>query len=879
MDQIANEASFANTSPTLGGQRDPGDNTDSPAVPPMPRGKKKKLLNSTENLKTLRQLEEWFEVERIRQAPNRYQQAIDHDFYDGLQWSDEDAQELALRGQAPLVYNKVQPAVKWITGTERRTRIDGKVLPRSDAAVDDAENKTKLLKYVDDVNKSGFSRSRAFDDTVKVGVGWLECGIRGDPTMELLYDRCESWRNIIYDSQGSEWDGSDWRYMFRQKWVDLDISQALFPEAALQLKSAAVYSDFTEAQDNEEWYLGQILQERSADGSVLNRRTFIDTSTSLYNRRARIKLYEAWYRKPTQRFYVDDPEGTHHNKQFDPKDTELAALYASQAISLFQRMGMEMWCAIFVRGTLLQDQKSPYKHNDFPFTPIWGNRRGRDNAPYGVIRVIRDPQEDFNKRMSKALHSLSTRRIIMDVDAVEDIDDLREEAARPDAIIQKKHGAELELTTDVEIAEAHIKYADIDEKMIQDLSGVTDDLMGRKTNAVSGIAIQHRQDQGSTVTTDLFDNLRLGTQLHNQKKLSLIGQYYTEKKEFRVLGSKRGVDFITINNPAVDPKTGQSIILNDVTATEADFIVSETDYKASSRQAMFETLAEMVAKFPPQIAMQLLDNVMEFSDVPGTEELVQTIRSITGKPDPDKRLTPEQKAQLEAKQQQEMQMQEEAKQIQLATLKANLDKLVAQAGEINAKAAKAQAEAQTVGAGDGGAGAMAADYAKKWTALKDRTDNAIFELRKQLMEADQRALSHDKQAETSLATAGITANTAKVTTLMKTESAERIAAINDRTIEATKGFKADIAGLDDDLKTLERLKQDKPTPVEEAQTMIADHKEEIAGKAKEDKTKAAIAKVGDQAANDPRFDQMMKAIEGLSAKFDKVMAKQKAAKK
>jgi hypothetical protein len=47
-----------------------------------------------------RRLMEWFEQERERQLENRREMALDHDFYDGLQWSWEDAQVLIERGQA-----------------------------------------------------------------------------------------------------------------------------------------------------------------------------------------------------------------------------------------------------------------------------------------------------------------------------------------------------------------------------------------------------------------------------------------------------------------------------------------------------------------------------------------------------------------------------------------------------------------------------------------------------------------------------------------------------------------------------------------------------------------------------------------------------------
>src|SRR4030067_369777 len=128
-----------------------------------------------------RQLMEWYQQERERQAANRYQMALDEDFYDGLQWSEQDIAELEARGQAAYVYNKVKPTIDWVIGTEKRTRIDFKVLPREEDDVDGAETKTKLLKYLSDVNKTPFHRSRAFSDQVKAGVGWLADGIRREP--------------------------------------------------------------------------------------------------------------------------------------------------------------------------------------------------------------------------------------------------------------------------------------------------------------------------------------------------------------------------------------------------------------------------------------------------------------------------------------------------------------------------------------------------------------------------------------------------------------------------------------------------------------------------------------------------------------------------
>ena len=114
---------------------------DDPAVP-------EHALDSPAAEELLQKLQDWYDSEWQRQGPNRFQMALDEDFYDGMQWSEEDAAALIERGQAPLVFNEVKPTIDWIIGTERRTRVDYKILPREKEDTKPAEIKTKLLKYL-----------------------------------------------------------------------------------------------------------------------------------------------------------------------------------------------------------------------------------------------------------------------------------------------------------------------------------------------------------------------------------------------------------------------------------------------------------------------------------------------------------------------------------------------------------------------------------------------------------------------------------------------------------------------------------------------------------------------------------------------------------
>ncbi|MDO8312875.1 MAG: hypothetical protein Q7T25_13145, partial [Sideroxyarcus sp.] len=331
---------------------------------------------------------------------------------------------------------------------------------------------------------------------------------------------------------------------------------------------------------------------------------------------------------------------------------------------------------------------SPYRHGRFPFVVTWCYRRKRDNAPYGCIRPLRDAQDGLNKRHSKAHHILSTNKIVMDEGAVDDVEGLREEAARSDAIIIKKPGKSLELNRDIALANEYLQLMEGDANYIRKLSGVNDENLGHKTNATSGVAIEHRQEQGSVVSTEPFDNHRFALQQLGEIELSLVEQFYSEAKVIRLLGGRGQANFVELNTP---DESGR--IVNDITAMEADFVISEQDYKSTLRQAMFESLFEIMGRMSQmggpglQAAMNMLDLVIDMADLPNKDELVKRIREINGQRDPDAEQTPEeQQAEAQAKQQQAEQadMEKRGAEANLKMLEAKVAQLEKQTEKIDA---------------------------------------------------------------------------------------------------------------------------------------------------------------------------------------------------
>ena len=631
-------------------------------------------LDSDEMRQLLSDLRQHWRQERRLQAENRAEMAKDEAFYDGDQWDDDDKKVLEERFQLPLVYNVTKITVNWILGVERKSRADFKVLPRRKEGGRDAENKTKLLKYLSDVNKSPYCRSKAFEDAVKAGVGWLEEGVRSDYGSEPLFERHESWRNIWRDHLSVAPDMSDARFLFRSKVVDLDWAQAMFPDRAQSLK--------VESENVSKLYPHMLEDYEFLESPEFDDATENDIDAE--NTRPRVRIIECWYRQTPQAVkVVKAPGAAYDGAIYDETDPVLQYLVDNGFVGLVDAVRSPVFVAIWCGRTFLMHSRTPYRHNRLPFIPIWCYRRAKDGEPYGMIRDLRDPQSDLNKRMSKAQFLLSSNQVITEEGAAPDLNSVFEEAQRPDGMIVLKQGklsaGALQLRRETALASEHVQLANQDRAFIEEIGGVTNELMGRETNAVSGAAIQARQNQGMTSTAVVFDNMYFAMQTAGELQLSHIEQFYDEQKVFRLTGENSAkVDFTEIN---VD---------DDITAMKADFVISQQDYRETVRQAQFTELMELMqslANTAPDIALAVLDLVFDMSDIPNRDEFVARIRKITGQSDPAEEKSPEQQQAEAMKEQAEADAQQKQQALAEAAAKAEVSAKEAQA-------LKAQVEAQ-----------------------------------------------------------------------------------------------------------------------------------------------------------------------------------------
>ena len=599
------------------------------------------------------QFEDWWREARDKHAVSRAERFRDHDYYDHEQISPEDRAVYEERNQAPVVFNLIHGAVDWLSGTERRTRVDWTVNPRGPEDEPGAKAQEQVLKYVSDANRAGWERSRAFKDAVISGVGFVEEFLRKDKSQEPVGFSYVDWRYLWWDPYSRDYDFGDARYFHRVKFVDLDRAIAMFPDRAADLRASAVtmVGDDFQLLDT----LDGIPAMYALSGNGMANLSGGGLTDSYC--RPRVRMVETWYpraqvTKEVQALVADCCDL--HGMTYDASNAELREKLDTQQISLTDSITTKMALGIWVPGMgLCQHGDSPYRHNMVPFTATWAFRHHRDGMPYGYVRGMRDAQDEYNKRRAKALYAASVNRIIYEADAFDEDDEreMLDEVSRPNGEIRvnaNKLNA-VKIDTGVEVANTHVAFQAEAKEHIYEGNGITRENLGQQTNAISGRAIVAKQQQGAVTTAEVFDLFRLAIEISGQKLLEVTKQGMALPRQIRVLGNNEGVEWLAINQPQFDPATGEVTWENDILNTLADFKVGEQDFRETLRMAMAESLFEVIGKMPPEIALQLIDLAVELTDIPNKAEFIARVRKLNGtEPGP---VDPNAQAQVDAQQQ------------------------------------------------------------------------------------------------------------------------------------------------------------------------------------------------------------------------------------
>lgn len=561
----------------------------------------------------------WYQEGNAVSNEWREESIEDSKFYHGGrgQWRDKDVKQLESEGRPVLSINRIKPTMDLQKGIEIRSRTDIDAKPRGQQDGGTADAITAGFKYIQDQNNSDHKVSDVFFDGLKAGIGWIEVCLNENPMEEEIAIEYRDWHKVGWDPYARDILLDDARYIFEDRWVDLDIAQATWPEKADQLTS--MMKD-ARGEGSEPVKDVQVRPDQYADGAPVK---YCDTT------RERIRLVKMYFKKMEMGIFLKLKNGDVTEVTQEQMNENGVALAASPLVIRIAKLPVQKIHVVLFSGDVILEPEKPtaYEHNRYPLIPFICYM-DEDGRPYGMVRNMKDPQREINKNRSQYSHIITTRRVFFETGAFKNALEAKKEISRPDAWIELNQGAlnmkRFQFQQDTAVAAEHFKIMQEAKMELQEVSGAVQEQMGQQTNARSGIAIEARQRQGATVNTEPFDNLRLTKRRMGELMLSMMRQYWTYEKVIRITDDQTGGDkFVTFN------QSGK----NDISQGRYDVVVADHPETETTRNWMSRTLMDFASKMSPDIAIPVMQVAFEMSDIPNKDKVMEKLAAAAAKQD------------------------------------------------------------------------------------------------------------------------------------------------------------------------------------------------------------------------------------------------------
>ena len=569
----------------------------------------------------------------------------DKEFRLGRQWTEEQEEILNARGQAPLVVNRIHPAVEAAKSMMSANRPSFRVAPREDSDNKVAQVLSSLLSYMYDISDGRTVVRQMIDDYYVMGLGYLH--VYQDPMMDMgkgevcfhdvdpldVYvdpnsrDKFfEDAENIIisrlftreqaaklypmYDkaiknaqNQTADYDhdrpetgrANDLSSMFPED-VDRTHNTEYLRGYERYYKSIVdryrIYETFSKKElllneDDFESYMRQIAW--IINGQVMTDKTQVQQMMAQFEQ-MRLQ-HEAQMKADMNTMGVDSDRAAMPSPE-QPMEVEqltYAELIDRKLIQIVTTQVTRVSMCVIIGDKHLYSRELPIDR--YPIVPFM-SLHTRTPYPQSDVRMVKGLQEYINKMRSLivAHATTSTNTKILVPEGSVDMNEFEQKWAQPGVAIpyDPTDGAPMPVQPSPLPNELYngeqVAKQDIDHQL-----GLYEMMMGNSQAAP--------QTYKATISLDEFGQRKIKSKLADieagltklaQVALPLMQELYTTEKVFRVIQPNNSLSEYVINKKLVDDKTGEIMIFNDITIGKYDVIYLAGSTLPSNRYAELE---------------------------------------------------------------------------------------------------------------------------------------------------------------------------------------------------------------------------------------------------------------------------------------------------
>lgn len=412
--------------------------------------------------------------------------------YYGVQWTREELRALRKRKQPDNVWNITRLAVNGTLGVIKQGQTDPRAFPRNPQDEDAADVASKTLRFIADANDFDAKKLDVAFDYLVPGTGAAIIEVDEDRKPKFAQIR---WEEFFADPRSRRQDFSDARFMGIAKWQWADDVRAEYPDNKTDVDACFEGNGFG---------FDEITDDKPTSAS--NVVGWVD------KRQKRIMVVEIYYR---------ERNSWHRCK--------------------------------FIAGGILESGPSEYLNDKKqPICPIEAQSCYVDteNNRSGIVRDLRGPQDETNKRASKLLHLLNTRQVqeITPGSGQGERDEVRKEAAAPDGVLPS--GWQIIPQSDVITGQAQLLQ---NAMAMAERFSPNPAILGRQGENQSGRSNLIRQQAGLTEQAVLFGGIEEWELRVYRQFWWRARQYMTGPDFVRVTDDEGAPQFIGINQPPSVP--------------------------------------------------------------------------------------------------------------------------------------------------------------------------------------------------------------------------------------------------------------------------------------------------------------------------------------
>jgi hypothetical protein len=522
----------------------------------------------------------------------------------GEQW---DAAVKLQRGERPCYeFNKTRITAKRIINDMRANRPAGKVRATEDADVDTANVYEGLIRNIWNVSDADTVIDYAAEYQVGGGMG--------------------GWRvDTSYSSNSS----------FDQDILIMPIKNPFClycdPHAADPMK-----------RDAEDWILTERLsakafKDKYGDKEKIDFEEEFDDEAD-WSDDETVRVCEYWWKEPDTKTLTLLSDGTTTDEVIDPKTLQPDKDGNPVTVVKSRQVACHKIMMAICSGSQVLEGPNEWAGTCFPFVMVYGEWIVIEGRTYwhGITRFAKDAQRSYNVSRTAITETIAlapqSKFWATPANANGHTDKWGEAHSKlfpfllynPDPTTG---GQPPQRMAGPDVPIALMQESQIASEEIKAVTGIFDNSLGQQANESSGRAIVARQRQGEIATFNYSDNMGKGIRRTWEILIDLIPKIYDSTRIVRIIGVDGAEEYQKINAQELDPATGQTKPINDLSRGKYDVVVTIGPSFATQRQEASETFQQLAQAFPPimQVAGDLVFKAM---DVPLSEQFAERMKFL-----------------------------------------------------------------------------------------------------------------------------------------------------------------------------------------------------------------------------------------------------------